>query len=61
VRSLREQLGEIVESFRQAREIQRLCKVIVGAALDGVDGGIHGVVAGDEDDVDGRVVLENFF
>ncbi len=61
VRSLREQLSEIVECFRQAREIQRLRKVIVGAAFDGVDGSIHGVVASDEDDVDARVVLENFF
>jgi hypothetical protein len=61
VGSLREQLSEIVESLRQAREIQRLGKVIVGAALDGVDGRVHGVVASYEDDVDARVVLENFF
>ena len=61
VGSLREQLSEIVESLRQAREIQRLGKVIVGAALDGVDGRVHGLVASYEDDVDARVVLENFF
>src|SRR5579864_1772310 len=61
MRSLREQLGKIVECFRQAREIQRLRKVIVGAAFYGVDGGIHGVVASDEEYVDARIVLENLF
>ena len=57
---LREDGGQLVERFFQAREVDRLGDEVVGAALDGVDGGVHRIEAGDQNDVHAGIELQRF-
>ena len=47
--------------MHQLVELKRLGDEIGGAALDGVDGVLHGAVAGDDDGDDAGIALERGF
>src|SRR5215472_5821616 len=58
LRALREDGGQVVESLLKPPEVDRLGEEVVGAALDGVDGGLNGIKAGDQNHIDARIKLQ---
>lgn len=60
VDALLEVFEELADAGAKGGDLNGLGEIVAGAAADGFDGGFGGVVAGEEEDVGGGGVLEDF-